>query len=616
MVLASILSNYSVPIVLITLGWFLYGLVRYVRRHHRVFTLLGIPGPKPSFLFGNALEFGKMFPLDLYTDWSKKYGSIFGYYEGLQPSVVVTCPELAHEILVKKFQNFSSRPNHAPFLWEREDKSLQNSNGLLWKQQRQIITGGMSGRCIREMFPVVQDITEDLLEEIERAMADSPQGFRVDELFERYSVQVITQATLGYHSNAFVDEDDAILRYMQAAHNSASAENFATGLARLFPSLINILKPLDYKHKYWAGILSRVASNFVHLTQKSSENACPVMRSLCAHSFPPPNLPTISRERNTTSSREGESRDSLNMEKMQPPSAVNSNAMHTQTHSYSKRKEEPLSSLPSQEKIVNEVNIYPEKKTENYSQSSNRLRSENTNSSSSEGNVPAGRTAPKPEQDNKGLVLNQQDIVDQVMGLLAAGLGPLAVAMTFVIHCLAVHGEEQERVYREIDNIALNTDTISLEELKRMKVLERFIFESMRMFPVAPGVSRECVEDCVISGHKFIRGMVVRVMSGVMYRQEENFAQFQEFNPDRFRQGYRKHAWMPFGHGPRKCVADRLAITVFKLCTVRILQRYQVCTTESTQVPLQLALRPFLVPRDGVNVKFVLRGKQEDESRL
>ena len=50
-------------------------------------------------------------------------------------------------------------------------------------------------------------------------------------LMERFSVKVITEATLGYQSNAFSDEENVILRYMQAAHDSASAENLATGLA-------------------------------------------------------------------------------------------------------------------------------------------------------------------------------------------------------------------------------------------------------------------------------------------------------------------------------------------------------------------------------------------------
>lgn len=147
-----------------------------------------------------------------------------------------------------------------------------------------------------------------------------------------------------------------------------------------------------------------------------------------------------------------------------------------------------------------------------------------------------------------------------------------------------------------------------------MKALERFILESMRMFPVAPGVTRECVKDCVLSDRMFTQGMVVRIMSGVMYRQEDHFGHAHQFRPDRFLDDYTKHAWLPFGHGPRKCVAERFAMLVFKLCTVRILHKFIVCATKDTQVPLQLALRPFLVPRDGVHVKFVARRSRSRSS--
>jgi hypothetical protein len=32
------------------------------------------------------------------------------FYEGLRPSVVICCPDLAHKVLVKHFNKFSTRP--------------------------------------------------------------------------------------------------------------------------------------------------------------------------------------------------------------------------------------------------------------------------------------------------------------------------------------------------------------------------------------------------------------------------------------------------------------------------------------------------------------------------
>ncbi|GFO05442.1 cytochrome p450, partial [Plakobranchus ocellatus] len=334
------------------------------------------------------------------------------------------------------------------------------------------------------MFPVFLTITDNLTDQLKKAMVQSPEGFRIDEFMERYSVKVIAQAFLGYPCNAFADEDDVVLRYVHAFHDSTSAENFITGLARLFPSLTTLLKPLDWKHKTWTRRMNREAQTFVNHTQTNSCQACPVMRSLIAHSI----------------------------------------------LAFKSKEDETESKLPS------------------------------FNS------------------------LSEQDIADQVMGLLAAGLGPFAVTLTFIIYCMAVNEGEQEKVVEEIKATTSCKNIIDLEEIKRMKILERFIFEAMRVFPVAPGVTRECVEDCVIFGHEFRRGMVIRIMSGAIYRKEEHFEQFHKFMPDRFKNGgHLKNAWMPFGLGPRKCVADRLALVILKLCIARILQQFHIAATEGTQ---------------------------------
>ena len=48
-------------------------------------------------------------------------------------------------------------------------------------------------------------------------------------------------------------------------------------------------------------------------------------------------------------------------------------------------------------------------------------------------------------------------------------------------------------------------------------------------------------------------------------------------------------SWLPFGVGPRQCVAMRLALLEVKVAIVRILQGYRLVQGPETEVPLKLA---------------------------
>ena len=75
---------------------------------HSVFKRAGIPGPKPHWLFGNVRE---LFTKDRHlvlSQWSGKYGPVFGYYLGGKPVLVVSTPEAAEQICIKQFASYQS----------------------------------------------------------------------------------------------------------------------------------------------------------------------------------------------------------------------------------------------------------------------------------------------------------------------------------------------------------------------------------------------------------------------------------------------------------------------------------------------------------------------------
>jgi hypothetical protein len=70
---------------------------------------MNIETPEYKFFWGNTEElFTKQYSNCL-REWTKKYGKLYGYYEGHLPILVTSDVDMVNEIFVKQFNHFSAR---------------------------------------------------------------------------------------------------------------------------------------------------------------------------------------------------------------------------------------------------------------------------------------------------------------------------------------------------------------------------------------------------------------------------------------------------------------------------------------------------------------------------
>ncbi|CAG2108956.1 unnamed protein product [Medioppia subpectinata] len=104
---------------LLSQNWVLYWLplsvaftviYRYYTRNFNYFTKMGVNGPKPVIIFGNLWEllFTSKDKLDIKR--VRKYGKLFGIFDGNKPLLQIADPVLIKQILVKDFHMFTDRP--------------------------------------------------------------------------------------------------------------------------------------------------------------------------------------------------------------------------------------------------------------------------------------------------------------------------------------------------------------------------------------------------------------------------------------------------------------------------------------------------------------------------
>lgn len=68
------------------------------------------PGPPPLPFIGNKLSLPRSKPWLQFQEWSKQYGAICTIWIGRKPTLVVSDPEVAAELMEKRSSKYSSRP--------------------------------------------------------------------------------------------------------------------------------------------------------------------------------------------------------------------------------------------------------------------------------------------------------------------------------------------------------------------------------------------------------------------------------------------------------------------------------------------------------------------------
>lgn len=78
-------------------------------KKHRYWKNQGIDGPKPKPFVGNLFDMFSSPLLKRLTDRQKEFGSVYGTFQGLQPQLVISDPEMIKDIFIRDWHAFADR---------------------------------------------------------------------------------------------------------------------------------------------------------------------------------------------------------------------------------------------------------------------------------------------------------------------------------------------------------------------------------------------------------------------------------------------------------------------------------------------------------------------------
>jgi cytochrome P450 len=177
--------------------------------------------------------------------------------------------------------------------------------------------------------------------------------------------------------------------------------------------------------------------------------------------------------------------------------------------------------------------------------------------------------------------LTDEEIHDHIYTFIAAGYETISLQSAHTLLLLAMHTNEQEKLYREICemNLTARVDKVSLD---RMKYLDAVMRESMRLMPAVPIVGREVMEEIQLNDLNVPKSVTMIINFFKLHRREDLWgADASKFNPDRFLTNdtnYSSLHFLPFSGGPRDCIGKHYAKLALKVIVVDFIRHYKIST--------------------------------------
>ncbi|XP_029669358.1 cytochrome P450 302a1, mitochondrial-like [Formica exsecta] len=187
------------------------------------------------------------------------------------------------------------------------------------------------------------------------------------------------------------------------------------------------------------------------------------------------------------------------------------------------------------------------------------------------------------EQYLKNENLDIKDVVGMACDMLLAGVDTTTYSTAYALYNLARNKDAQEKLRSEATALLTDhTSPITADTLRNAVYTKAVIKETFRMNPISVGIGRILQTDVILSGYHVPRGTIVVTQNQIICRLPEYFDEPNSFIPERWlrdgndeinktrEKSVNPYMVLPFGHGPRSCIARRFAEQNLQVLLLRI----------------------------------------------
>jgi len=185
--------------------------------------------------------------------------------------------------------------------------------------------------------------------------------------------------------------------------------------------------------------------------------------------------------------------------------------------------------------------------------------------------------AARDEESGQGM--NDKEMRDEVITILAAGHETTAITLTWTWYLLSQHPHILRQMQAEIDTVLAGRKP-TLADLASLPYTLQVFEESMRLYPSAPIIPRLTTAATTLGGYALPAGSRVLVNVYNIHHHPAFWDEPERFDPDRFapahKQQQHRFAYLPFGAGPHLCIGNHFALMEAHLLLILIAQQYEL----------------------------------------
>ena len=198
------------------------------------------PGPRPLPFIGNKLDIPKSHPWIQFQKWSEKHGPIYTLWLGRRPTLIISDPEVAVDLLEKRSNKYSSRPRSVAMgeiYWDMASILVQ-PYGKHWSVRRKLLHTAMTPRALKTYLPVQTAEASRLCHQLLAAPHDW------ERLIDRFTASIVFSVAYGHRIDSL--QSPIIRQRLKFMHYAASLNVPGAYLVESFPflkHLPNLLAP-------------------------------------------------------------------------------------------------------------------------------------------------------------------------------------------------------------------------------------------------------------------------------------------------------------------------------------------------------------------------------------
>nr|XP_027194407.1 cytochrome P450 3A4-like [Dermatophagoides pteronyssinus] len=219
--------------------------------------------------------------------------------------------------------------------------------------------------------------------------------------------------------------------------------------------------------------------------------------------------------------------------------------------------------------------------------------------------------------------INNDELIAQCVTFFTAGFDTTTSAILYAVYLFASNPDKQEKIYKSIietlEKLAKERDDgcldpyelITFESLNQFEYFNAALNESMRLLTIVFSIDRMATEDVHLeTSDKKIsfnvrKGDIIRIPVIDLHNDPDNFYEPKKFIPERFLpenqsnpdKQFNKSAFLPFGSGPRKCIATTLALFEAKMMLIHFIRLYRLSLCSKTKLDFHVIIDS-LIPKD------------------